>query len=56
MQKYQVGQEIKLEYVGTITEAYIRDGVVYYTVKGDVVSTVFASENILCPLETPKES
>ena len=54
-QKYQLGEEVKVEFIGKITDAKLVNGAVWYAVDGGLIFARAVTDNYITPLETPKE-
>ena len=55
MQTYQVGQDVRVEFIGTIVEAQIKNGVVYYRVQGNMADCFWVSDKEITLLELPQD-
>ena len=56
MQKYALGMDVKVEFMGKIVEVKERKGVVLYHVEGNLADCYSLIESHIKPLELPKEN
>lgn len=55
MQKYQVGDEVKVEFMGKIRQVEQRGSVLFYRIQGNTIDCFWVTEDKIMPLETPIE-
>lgn len=53
-QKYQVGDEIKVEFMGKIKQVELKGDVIFYRVEGNTISCYWVTDDNVVPLEIPK--
>lgn len=56
MQKYQVGDDVRVEFIGVVKGIELKNGVTFYRVEGNTALCLFLTVKDICELEKPKEN